>query len=193
MKAAPSPVSFAQYRDKRNSKHPSVSEETAAAEAEFRMFEVATPAGGFNSGRTYYLRADSSASSDEWIRELKRMVKEAKSAHDRLSRIVNLQTEVRRIYVSTPTQTIVAFLILGNFVLSAYETQLNPQTQHGLDTFKRIDLIFTLLFTVVLPSSFSASLFVAVFRFLFSLPRFGPLRVSLAISSTTSPNLDTLF
>eukprot|EP00961_Rhodomonas_salina_P283908 3836912-Rhodomonas_salina.3 len=147
-KASPSPISFhTQY--KQPGRRPSVSEESVpASDAEYRMFQVVTPAGGFNSGRTYYFRAETLSASEDWIRELKRMVKEAKRAHDRLSRMVNLQNKVRRIYVSTPTQTVVALLILGNFVLSAYETQLNPQTQNGLDTFKRIDLVFTILFTI---------------------------------------------
>lgn len=81
---------------------------------------------GYNSGRTYYFSAPEISLGESWISELKSTSRAASRRHDQKSRLNRMQLAVRRVYTSTVMQTVIAALILGNFVTSAFETQLNP-------------------------------------------------------------------
>jgi hypothetical protein len=76
-------------------------------------FEVQTIENGYNSGRTYYLKAPSEEAGDSLCEELTRNAKRAKDAADASTRFQKAQNAVLAFYDSTPFQMCVAFLILA--------------------------------------------------------------------------------
>ena len=76
-------------------------------------FEVQTIENGYNSGRTYYLKAPSEQVGESICGELTRNAKRAKDAADASTRFQKAQNAVLAFYDSTPFQMFVATLILA--------------------------------------------------------------------------------
>ncbi len=68
---------------------------------------------GYNSGRTYYLKAESKTSCQEKIRKLKHFRAAAYERAHAQSAFRQAQLRVLKVYRSTPFQRLVAFLIIS--------------------------------------------------------------------------------
>ncbi len=75
-------------------------------------FMIETDADGYNSGRTYYLQADSSAACRDVSKKISQNSKLAIDKANAKTAFAQAQQKVRRFYRSTIFQNLVAFLIL---------------------------------------------------------------------------------
>ncbi len=75
-------------------------------------FLIETDEDGYNSGRTYYLQADSSAQCREISNKISQISKLAIDRANSKTAFAQAQQPVRRVYTSTIFQNVVALLIL---------------------------------------------------------------------------------
>jgi hypothetical protein len=87
-------------------------EETMKASPE-NGFLVETHPEGYNSGRTYYLQAESRASCQEIVRKLSQYSAAAKEKAYSRSVFAKAQRQVDKVYRSTMFQSLVALLIIA--------------------------------------------------------------------------------
>ena len=73
--------------------------------------QITTEPGGHNSGRSYYLRADSKESLETLVESVRRLAREVKKRRDNKSIFQRIQRMVRRVYESTPSRALIIFLI----------------------------------------------------------------------------------
>eukprot|EP00960_Hanusia_phi_P043046 755843-Hanusia_phi.AAC.1 len=117
-----------------------------------RNFNIFTVANGFNSGRTYTLRAPSNEVCTTWVRAIedckRQEEKRIKSLQGKRSRI---QYRVRIIYTSPPVQFFLAILIMFNFLVSVMNYQLLPIAGSSVaHVFDSLELFFIIIFSVEL-------------------------------------------
>ena len=121
-----------------------------------RMRTHARKPAGYNSGRPYqlaHIRTEGTSKSDTeavdaWIQCL-RNEKEKANKRQRITKIVlAFQGRIATIFNSTLFQGFMALLILLNFILSAVQLQIHPEsgTQMYRD-FENVDMLFTMIFT----------------------------------------------
>ena len=77
------------------------------------IFQIRTMQDGFNSGRTYYLKAESKDDCDKISSELKSKAVVARRRAEGTSRFLKSQSMVAEVYLSTPFQLCSALLILA--------------------------------------------------------------------------------
>ncbi len=85
-------------------------------------FQIRTQVDGYNSGRSYYLKAASAEECTEVMDKLKALAKTAKKLKDAKTRFQESQERIRVVYHSTAVQGIVAAMIVA---------VLNPPQRHG--------------------------------------------------------------
>jgi hypothetical protein len=73
---------------------------------------IATHPEGYNSGRKYYLQAESSDIRTQVIRELTHLSKAARKAAERKSKFQRSQAKVKRIFLSYPFHVLMSITIL---------------------------------------------------------------------------------
>ena len=98
------------------------------AEAEHTI-HITTETGGHNSGRSYYLRADSTEKIDSLVQSVRRLAREAKKRRDNHNIFQRTQCRVRRVYESTPSRAIIIVLI----AMVTQATQNSPSTPEPSD------------------------------------------------------------
>ena len=76
-------------------------------------FQIATISDGYNSGRSYYLQADSGEIKQQIISQLQALAKNAKLKAEVKSSFRRTQDRVRSVYVARPFQGAAAFLIVA--------------------------------------------------------------------------------
>jgi hypothetical protein len=76
-------------------------------------FQIATSPDGHNSGRTYYLRAESRQERQHLLLEWQRLAHEAAHKMEQKTRFRLVQDSVRRVYLSNPFQGFAAALIIA--------------------------------------------------------------------------------
>jgi hypothetical protein len=76
-------------------------------------FQIATISDGYNSGRSYYLQADSGEVKQQIISQLKMLAKNAKKKAEVKSSFRKTQDRVRSVYVARPFQAATALLIVA--------------------------------------------------------------------------------
>jgi hypothetical protein len=108
-------------------------------------FEVRTREGGYNAGRSFYLKGDSEESSAEFANTLDRLKKAAEIREaGRKSWLRRLKSRALRVYQSNSCQSIVAALIAANFVVNVTQTEIQPvDGSTGQRNFAIIDNSFT--------------------------------------------------
>ena len=114
---------------------------------------------GYNSGRTYYLAhirtvgtsQSDTESVDAWIQCL-RTEKEKLNKKQRMAKnVLAFQGKLAKIFDSALFQGFMALLILMNFILSAVQLQIHPESGTQMyRNFENVDLLFTLIFTAEL-------------------------------------------
>jgi hypothetical protein len=75
-------------------------------------FQILTKPEGYNSGRSYYLKADSTRACKELVDNLQRLVSIAKARAESITRFQRSQQIARRVYESTPFQIGSSLLII---------------------------------------------------------------------------------
>jgi predicted RNA-binding protein YlxR (DUF448 family) len=76
-------------------------------------FQIATVPDGYNSGRSYYLQADSSQVKQELISQLQELAKSARKKVHETTWLLKLQGRVRTAYVHKSFQSTAALLIIA--------------------------------------------------------------------------------
>ncbi len=82
-------------------------------------FKIRTLIDGYNSGRTYYLKASSDEKCADIVKQLSQSAKAAKKAKEAKTRFERSQERVRDIYHSAPCQSFVACMIVAVCILTA--------------------------------------------------------------------------
>ena len=107
-------------------------------------------------GRTYYMRASDTCGCDEWIRAISEAIKNARVEEEiqlRSSLSISEQTRlaVKHCYDHPHTQMCIAILLLGNFVISIYQSEIHRKMEEELERrFDVIEMVFTFIYTVEL-------------------------------------------
>ena len=128
-----------------------VQEEDEASQTKMHILQIRTVENGYNSGRIYYLSAESEESCQSWIQSIR-------SASDR-SIMMKLagpgflkraQYRLAQIYHSSPVQGVVAVLIFFSFLCNILQTELVTDTTQN-DTppqaiFSVLESFFTFAF-----------------------------------------------
>ncbi len=81
-------------------------------------FKIRTLIDGYNSGRTYYLKASSDEQCADIVKLLTQSAKAAKKAREAKTRFETSQEQVRDVYHSPLCQSFVAFMIVAVRTLS---------------------------------------------------------------------------
>jgi hypothetical protein len=113
------------------------------------IIQLRTADNGYNSGRTYYLRADSEAACSDWLSHLRSAVSQAillREAGPSLFR--RAKYHAHRFYHSCIVQTGVALLIFCSFLINIAQTELDgPELS---PTFDILEVLFTSAFAIEL-------------------------------------------
>lgn len=134
---------------KSKSPHGSVHHEQEPAEK--TDLEIITTEGGFNSGRTYVMRAPDSASCQDWIQKIKTQAAKRDRFVMQKSRFEVSKEWARRVYNSGRFQSSVVVVICINFVVNLIQAQIFPEDDSRQNpTFYWFDMLLTALFTVEL-------------------------------------------
>jgi len=130
-------------------------------------FEVQTSERGFNSGRSYYFRTQTTEQRDAWVDVLKEAVKRAKrrKVAQESSIFRTAQARVREVYDSSAAQGLVALLICSNFVINAAQAEVQPaEGSYEEEVFGYLDTAFTAAFGFELACNLFSHWFWTFFR-----------------------------
>ena len=125
------------------------------------LIQIETVPDGFNSGRTYYFKAQTLERAKEWISMVKTAIdNEAKSLRANMSMARRAQRRLRIIYNSIWVQSCVGLLIFISFAVNIVQTELlfPPDSEQQ----RRADVIFG-WFEVVITSIFAFEVAVNLF------------------------------
>ena len=86
----------------------------------WHMMQIATIPGGYNGGRSYYLRSNSSYTIENLITLLRKLSSKAREAADKSSLFWRIQRRVASVYEYDVVQSFIALLIAG---VSAFKIQ----------------------------------------------------------------------
>mmetsp|Transcript_67340 Transcript_67340/g.179747 ORF Transcript_67340/g.179747 Transcript_67340/m.179747 type:complete len:641 (-) Transcript_67340:424-2346(-) len=115
--------------------------------------QLHTDKDGHNSGRSYYIQADSKEGLELIRNTFKILVKAAKRSSEHRTAFRMLQYKVKKVYVSSWFQGLVAILIAANFACTLVESEMlsqesADQTNSSVATvIDELNLAFTILFT----------------------------------------------
>ena len=130
------------------------------------VIQLRTIENGYNSGRTYYFKADTEEACNEWISRLRAvsdnavMLKLAGPSTFRRTRY-----RIRKFYESSMVQTFVAMLIFTSFLVNIIQTELlGSQPAEVSPTFTALEYFFTVAFAVELLINFLANFFWPFFQ-----------------------------
>ena len=129
------------------------------------VIQIRTMENGYNSGRTYYLKADSMEMCNDWLQVMRsassRAVLLKKAGPSRFRR---LKYRVRHFYHHFAVQSFVALLIFASFIVNIAQTEMVGTD--GSAAFTAFELFFTAAFTVELLINMLAHFFRPFFRVL---------------------------
>jgi len=145
-----------QYQDWR--KHQSGEAGKRLQESAQHVMVLQTVEDGFNSGAKYHLLfiedkedVDAPEHVDEWIEQMQQAVAQAKRDYAWTARWISFQESLQKFYNHNLFQAFVGGLIVGNFVLTAYQLQIHPEEgSQTYDDFELADTVFTIVFTIEL-------------------------------------------
>ena len=106
--------------------------------------QISTIRGGYNSGRSYYIQADSKESREELILMFTKLAKSARKRHEAHNVFRRVQLLARSVYESFPFQTMVAALIL------AVRTAANHQPAGPVQTSSLIVVVVVVIIIILL-------------------------------------------
>lgn len=112
-----------------------------------RQIAITTAIDSPFGGAVYLLRCSDEAEALEWVQQASRCREEVNSRYHWWLSKNRIQRRLQRVYTHPYCQTIVAFLIMANFVTSMVELELRGVHR---EIFQSLDLVFTLIFLVEL-------------------------------------------
>ena len=152
------------------------------------MIQLRTIENGYNSGRTYYFKADTEEECNEWISHLETvsdnavMLKQAGPSTFR-----RIRYRIRKLYESSMVQTLVAMLIFTSFLVNILQTEmLGSQPAEDSPTFTALEYFFTIAFAIEVSFNFLAN----CFRPFFQVATARPLRRRLSSCFATAPRFN---
>ena len=98
------------------------SEEETAEDRLWYIMQIATIPGGYNAGRSYYLRSNSKFMFDNMITLVSKLTVQAKERADKSSYFWRLQKKVAVFYTHDIFQALVSLLIAGVSNLNGFHT-----------------------------------------------------------------------
>eukprot|EP00960_Hanusia_phi_P031848 749499-Hanusia_phi.AAC.5 len=87
-------------------------------------FKVSTIQDGFNSGRSYVLRASTEADCEDWIVLITNAMMAAKAKWVKANKFVRMKNQTSRIYKSSEFQMTMIVVIVTNFAFTVTELQI---------------------------------------------------------------------
>ena len=130
------------------------------------IIQIRTVEKGYNSGRTYYFKAESDEVCNEWITRLRAESDHAimlKQAGPSIFR--RMRYRLRKLYASMPVQGLVAVLIFASFLANIVQTELlGAQPAEASPVFAALEVFFTAAFTAELAVNFLAHFFRPFFK-----------------------------
>jgi hypothetical protein len=119
------------------------------------VLAIYTIDGGVNAGRTYFLRAESDSSRNDWIQAIRKRAKTVlkEREHQRMENSTWLErtkSYMHRVHGAPSTQNALALLIAVNFSVSCLEAQLVPSSSTDIEVFFSLDIMFTIAFVIEL-------------------------------------------
>eukprot|EP00960_Hanusia_phi_P037330 752875-Hanusia_phi.AAC.3 len=127
-----------------------------------RVFEIQTVHDGFNSGRSYTLRAKEREECEAWIEQIEILRKEEIERQNRInSSFFTLAKAYSRVLYDIPQfQFLVAFLIFCNFIINIINFEMLPENgTYSSHIFDAFELFFLIIFTVELVLNMTAHWF----------------------------------
>ena len=150
---------------------------------------------GVSDGRPYSFRARSQEEKEDWIREIKSAVHRGRQKRlAQASILQRIQRSARRVYASSPFQSLVAVLIIANFIANAAQSELQPDAGSSQERiFSYIDMAFTFIFLLELLINLTAHWLWPFWRDGWSVFDFVIVTVSLvSLKFDSVPGLSTL-
>mmetsp|Transcript_49787 Transcript_49787/g.130995 ORF Transcript_49787/g.130995 Transcript_49787/m.130995 type:complete len:431 (+) Transcript_49787:34-1326(+) len=95
------------------------------------IIHIATEIGGYNSGRAYYLQAESNEMTDRLLLEIQ---ENSKAARDRMASrniLRRAQRRLKAIFDSIPAQVLIIGVIFANFAVTIVDSQMMYQIDHN--------------------------------------------------------------
>lgn len=142
--------------------------------------------------RPYFLRASDVVERNQWMRDLRKCVRKAKAKQqENLTMPLwrRYQRQIRTGYVSTYVQGLSSILIFGNFLVNAYDAQINtPPGSAESKIFLDLDIFFTVVFTVELLWNMASFWFLQFWLSYWNLFDFAIIVVSLISLSGMQPS-----
>jgi hypothetical protein len=137
--------------------------EHEAKSSSLHIIQLRTTDDGYNSGRTYYLRADSDASCNEWCNQLRSAVNQAVLIRDAgPSLFRRAKHHVYRFYHSFMVQSCVAALIFCSFLINIAQTELDGSDSDA--AFNVLEILFTVAFAIELATNMFAHFLFPFFK-----------------------------
>jgi hypothetical protein len=113
--------------------------------------QILTAAGGYNSGRSYYLNLGTAAARNDWLQAVRAARREsARRASPNAARA--LQRRLRVLYRSPPLQAAIAALIFACFLANVVQTEFQAST----GAFAALELAFAAVFAAELALNLAA-------------------------------------
>ena len=111
-----------------------------------------------NKGKVYFLKADTPTEARQFIQTTELYKQESERYFRRKGRYRALRKLLLKVHTNSVFQTVMATLILANFVLSMIELEIHPADNEAR-VFEILDVTFTLLFLAELLLNMSAHWF----------------------------------
>lgn len=119
----------------------------------------------FRGEHTLFFSADSDGGRDEWLCVLREQWRTFRGTHWAPACVDIAREKITAVYNSNVTQGVIAILIFANFVTNAIQAQFVPD--HGSEEeqmYERLDLAFTIAFTIELVANILVHWFWAFFQ-----------------------------
>jgi hypothetical protein len=132
---------------------------------EKHVIQIRTEEGGYNSGRTFFLRTPTDAECQTWIQAIRSAVQSAKKMkRGGAATLSNVQFMMWKAYNSVYSQSLAALLIFASFLVNILQTELTSSRGDPALPFDALELFFTIAFTVELVINMLAHFFTPFFK-----------------------------
>jgi hypothetical protein len=145
----------------------------AGASAESSMsdihaIQIRTIENGYNSGRTYFFRAESSEECSSWTHQIRNASQKAILLKEAGPGVLSqAKYRLRMAYESFAAQSVLAVLIIFSFITNILQTELSEETANADSTaaaFDALEYFFTFAFTVELVINMLAHFIIPFFQ-----------------------------
>eukprot|EP00960_Hanusia_phi_P033530 750499-Hanusia_phi.AAC.4 len=108
------------------------------------LFQISTIPEGYNSGRSFFFRTNNALAGRIIVDNLNTLALSARKSLRRKSDLAVIQKTIKLFYNSTPFQSLVALMLVLNFLANVSEQQLRPQPDTPTSRlYDNLDIFFT--------------------------------------------------